>query len=132
MITCKEGISSCIPPLKGADGRWVLDAKGKADLFAKAFADTFVLPDACVNEYAAVHSSRSEVMSGFLPIRRRHAEAILKGLRLDSATGPDALGTKVLARFHKEFSLSFCIIARQILSSGCWPKPWKDHWVFPL
>ena len=132
MITSKEGISSCIPPLKDADGQWVLDPKGKADLFAKSFAEKFVLPDASVNEYTDIRANGGDVMSGFLPVRRRHAESVLKGLRLDSATGPDALGAKVLARFHKEFAQPLCIIARQILNTGCWPKPWKDHWVFPL
>ena len=71
-------------------------------------------------------------MSGFLHIWRRHAAAILKKLRLDSSTGPDSLGTRVLSRFHKEFALPLVLISRQILSSGCWPKPWRDHWVFPL
>ena len=40
----KSRKTACVPPLRTNDGQWVLDAKGKADLFAQTFASKSTLP----------------------------------------------------------------------------------------
>ena len=131
MLSLKEGGSSCIPPLRDGQGNWMLKAQEKADLFAESFLEKFATPLPGTNEYSNIRNAQCQ-LAGFLPVRLRQGKAVLKGLRQDSATGPDKIGTSILRRFHVILAQPLVIIARQMLVEECWPAPWRTHWVFPL
>ena len=71
-------------------------------------------------------------MSGFLPLRKRHARKVLEQLDEHSGTGPDLLPSKVLKMCALSLSLPVILLARAIFSLGIWTSMWKLHWVFPL
>eukprot|EP00969_Alexandrium_andersonii_P275236 12163630-Alexandrium_andersonii.AAC.1 len=77
------------PALRNEEGQWIVEHSSKAELFAMTFAARWTLPCAVENEFAPV--PRVETEDGFLVPRARKAEAVLAGLRVDSATGPDLL-----------------------------------------
>ena len=68
----------------------------------------------------------------FLPLRSRTAERFLKQLKLDSATGPDAVGTRVLKYCAQSLAVPVALLARNALEQQCWPACWKEHWLLPL
>lgn len=76
-----------IPPLKQKDGTWAISPYDKANLFAETFLEKSTLPDVEINEYSGIVGQTTEIMSGFLPIRQRHAEKILSHFDPSSATG---------------------------------------------
>ena len=128
----KGGKSSSIPPLQSKTGCWMLSPSQKAGLLAETYANKFRLPIEKPNQYSDRIFASQICMSGFLPFRRRHAQQILSSLREDSATGPDLLPTRVLTRCARSLALPVCMIVRMIVASGCWPRIWQVHWLFPL
>ena len=42
------------------------------------------------------------------------------------------LSAKVLQKCAGELVLPVAKLARHILSSGCWPDDWREHWLVPL
>ena len=71
-------------------------------------------------------------MSGFLPVRARTTLQVLKGLSLDSGTGPDHLSTKILKYCAEVLEAPVTKMARKVLGAGSWPNVWKFHWIYPL
>ena len=54
----KKGGKSSIPALRDANGDWVLEGRGKANLFVKTFSAKFVLAEAKHNEYTTLSERR--------------------------------------------------------------------------
>ena len=121
-----------IPPLNQVDGQWVTESYEKANLFASTFISKFTLPVLEINAFSQFDDNSPVTMSGFLPVRVRHAERILKQLDDQSATGPDHLSTRILKFCCVSLALPISLIARSILNHGIWPRCWCLHWVFPL
>ena len=143
--SCKKWPSSCdslmlragsshisIPPLLSATGSWALEPKQKADLFADTFGQKFGLPDAGTNIYSEIEANVGHTMSNFNPVRRRDALHVLRRLRVDSGTGPDAVSARLMKQCANELAVPIAMIARLIFQCGVWPAPWKLHWLFPL
>ena len=85
--------SSSIPPLK-ANGQWISEAKDKANVLAKTFASKSALPPSAPGpkqegERVAIQ------MPEFILIRSRLLVGILKCVKLDTASGPDGLPTRI-------------------------------------
>ena len=59
-------------------------------------------------------------------------EQILQELRSDSATGPDAIPTRILKECAKQLARPLLILANLILDNGRWPDIWMVHWIVPL
>jgi hypothetical protein len=118
-----------VPPLRASAGQWVLDAKGKANLFAQTFASKSVLPPGPAGD---VIGEPAQQMSSFLALRLRWATRILKGIREDSATGPDGLPGRILKRCHTALAIPITKLARRMLHEGVWPEAWRIHWLMPL
>ena len=129
MMRTQENTS--IPPLKNEEGKWVLSVGEKANLFADTFHAKSTLPEAQENEYSPIPVCDSK-MSGFLPIRQRNAEYVLKHLDESSATGPDNLPSRILKTCWKSLALPTVLLGRCILRYGVWPRFWCTHWIFPL
>ena len=69
---------------------------------------------------------------GLLPLRSRTAKQTLRQLRVDSGTGPDLIPAVVLKRCADSLALPVAKLARRIISTGRWPRPWCMHWILPL
>ena len=128
----KGGGASSIPALQALDDTWGLTPDGKAKLFADAFSTKSHLPVKVANEFSNGVAAGGVAMSGFLPLRQRSALRFLKGLREDSATGPDLLPTRVLKRCAACLALPVCLLARMAAASGQWPALRKTRWLLPL
>ena len=124
--------TSSIPPIKEEHGNWVVDPYLKAELFSKSFRAKSVLPPPATRTPTVNLSDTSGQMCGFLPVRARRAEQILRHLREDSPTGPDTLPAKILKRCARSLALPVALLTRSVLRTGTWPEGWKLHWVFPL
>ena len=59
-------------------------------------------------------------------------EKTLSELRCDSATGPDAIPTKIMKECAKQLARPLFILANRILDTGRWPDIWMVHWIVPL
>ena len=116
--------SSSIPPLKRADGTWTTKAVDKAELFLEIFGGKYKPLQPQSNEHIDLGEAAHNSTAYFLVVRTKHAEAALKNLSEDSATGPDKLSAKVFKRCSKAFALPVAKLARAMLSSGRWLQLW--------
>ena len=71
--------TSSIPPLQSDSGEWAKDPIDKANLLASTLLGKSRLSVVKVNRYSKINCG-STGMTGFLPIRPRHVEAILRKL----------------------------------------------------
>ena len=55
-------------------------------------------------------------------------ERILKNLRVDSSTGPDAVAARVLQKRAREIAIPLAKLARRIVLCHRWPAGWVLHW----
>ena len=121
-----------IPALRDKHNNWVLDAAGKANLFATTLSAKYHLSEAKQNNYTSID------VVPFREQRRVHivttaaAAKVLHGLREDSGTGPDRLPARILKQCANALAEPICRLTRRILESGRWPAVWIVHWVVPL
>ena len=127
----KRSKSSGIQPLRNSAGQWVRSSQGKAELLAETFARKSTLPAEEVNDYTAV-GEEDFADDTFLPIRCRDVKKVLRKLKLDSATGPDGLATRVLKNCADELAYPLTLVIRAVVSNGRWPLRWREHWIVPL
>ena len=125
----KAGKSSSVPALKSSTG-WVLDAHGKAELFALVFSAKFGLPDIVPNEYSALPPEL--VRGGYVPVRPRRVKRVLDALDICSGTGPDGISTRIFKECSEELSLPLAKLLRRIVETDWWPTAWTIHWPMPL
>ena len=128
----KEGAVSSVPALKDANGKWVREASGKADLFAEAFAKKNFLRTEVVNEYTELPRSTSTSQCKVLQLSVNDAGTVMEKLRIDSATGPDLLPARILKLCSAALALPVLLLTICILTTGEWPQLWRQHWVAPL
>ena len=79
---------SSIPPLRD-ENTWILDAKGKANAFAKVFTAKNELPEELVDTPFFGHADTH--WEDFIPLRSRCIKKIFKKLNSDTATGHDKI-----------------------------------------
>ena len=75
-----EAQVSSIPALKSNDDAWVLDAQGKANLFAVTFAGECMLPRLCLNSYTFC-TQCPELQTSVVCPSFEQCMAVLAGLR---------------------------------------------------
>lgn len=98
------------------DGTWITDSAFKAKVFSETFVNKCNLPPAVENEFSELISNGTpKMMSGFLPLRLRHARKFLQTLDPHSSTGPDFLPAAVLKQCSSILALPVVLIARCIL-----------------
>ncbi len=127
----KRTKSSRVQPLKSSTGNWARSPVDKAELLAQTFADKSTLPAASTNDYSDLNATLFGTDT-FLPIRTKDVRRILCKLKVDSATGPDGIATRVLKNCADGLALPMAMVLRQVLVSGRWPSVWREHWVVPL
>ena len=120
-----------IPALTNDEDNWVMDSKGKANLFAKTFSSKYVLPEMQENEYSELKISKSYQDFPLLPTVER-AEQILEALNESSGTGPDDLPARILKRCAKQLALPVALLTFRILGMAHWPEVWLTHWMVPI
>eukprot|EP00969_Alexandrium_andersonii_P064174 2826707-Alexandrium_andersonii.AAC.1 len=98
------------PALRLPDHTWAVTPRDKANAFADCFVGKWSLPGIFQNEYSA-HPPRVAGDGGFVVVRSRHAAAVLRALRVDSATGPDGLPSRILHMRSVEIALPFAKLA---------------------
>ena len=109
-----------------------MDPQSKADHLAEAFSAKFKLNAREVNDYTEIEESRYRSQGSLDTLTELKAETYLKNLRMDSATGPDELPTRILRECAKQLARPVAQLARKILEEGRWPEIWIMHWVIPL
>ena len=126
----KPAVSS-IPALKTTKGDWIFEPKTKANIFSETFSSKYELIQEEENEYTEICASDVQQTSGPLP-SEEDAAKILCALRIDSATGPDLLSTRMLRECAGQIAKPFRTLAKSILHYKTWPRPWMVHWIVPL
>ena len=121
-INAKRGAVSSVPALKDAHDQWILEASGKADLFAEAFAKKNSLPIEVVNEYTALPRSNSISQRKLLKLSADDAGNVMAKLRIDSGTGPDLLPARILKLCSAALALPVLMLTICILTTGEWPQ----------
>ena len=71
-------------------------------------------------------------MAGLLIVRQRSATRILKNLDVNSGTGPDETSSRLLKKCALALSKPVALLTRLNLSSGRWPRAWREHWIVPI
>ena len=124
----KQSKSSGIQPLKSETGVWARTSAEKAELLAATFLRKSSLPLEEENEYSAIGSEHF-TEDIFLPIRCRDVCRVLRKMKIDSATGPDGVSTRVLKTCSDELAYPLALVIRAMVSEGCWPDTWRQHWI---
>ena len=122
-----ESQVSSIPALKSNDGAWVLDAQGKANLFAVTFTEKCKLPRLCHNSYT-VCTQCHELQTSVVCPSVEQCMAVLD----DSSTGPDLLPARILKRCAVQLAKPLQSLLQRMLETKSWPESWREHWVVPI
>ena len=116
-----EAQVSSIPALKSNDGEWVLDAQGKANLFAVTFAEKCKLPRLCCNTYT-VCTQCHELQTSVVCPSVEQCMAVMTSLRDDSSTGPDLLPARILKRCAEQLAKPLQSLLQLISVTKSWPQ----------
>jgi len=119
-----------IPALKGADGKWVRDREGKANLLAQTLCSKYNIADCDENDYLVLEDEQLAWLEDRASVLTTDAAfKIMQQLREDSATGPDQVPTRIIKRCAKALATPVYLLAILILRTGRWPTIYTVHWV---
>jgi hypothetical protein len=127
-----KGKISSILALKDPAQGCILDAAGKAELFAKTFADQCHLCDGEDNYFSEIHGHGYREQKLLAQVTDEAAVKMLCGLKEDSGSGPDLLPSRLLKLCAKELAEPVRRLTNRILECGRWPSIWILHWIVPL
>ena len=111
----KRAKQSSIPPLRTSDGKWHLESKAKADIFAAIFSEKNALPDPVEDQFVGAPTQFQE---DFVAIRCRSTLKLLRNLNVFKATGPDHIPAKILKGLAEVLALPLTLLRRRILQEG--------------
>ena len=112
------------------EAQWILDAKTKADTFAKTFVSRSALAPEVVD--TPFFFMPNEEMENFVAFRTRYTKRLFKKLDESKATGNDRISAAILKRLSDQLAMPFTRICRRMFYEGCWPKAWKMHLIVPI
>ena len=125
----RKAAIKAIPPLR--EGKeWIVEAKAKADAFAKVFESKSQLPPEVID--TPFFSSPEVVREDFVPFRTRDTKKLFKKLDVAKATGPDRISAVILKRLGDLLAMPFTRVCRRLFYEGCWPEAWKLHLIVPI
>ena len=104
-----EAQVSSIPALKTTDGVWVLNAQGKANLFA----------DTCAGK-CKLHG------------QEKQCRDTLANPSDDSSTGPDLVPARILISCAEQLAKPPQFLLLRLLETASWPESWREHWIVPI
>ena len=116
--------------LKDQTGEWQKEGKAKADLLAKTFQEKYVLSEGELNEYSDVPMHRPD--GALQGVNIALLGQLLGKLKVDSATGPDLLPSRILKALADALAEPMFWLTKQILLTRKWPDAWRNHWIVPL
>ena len=93
----QKGKCSHVPALKNSRGEWVIEPKGKAQLFADTFSAKYALQEEERNEYTEV-KKKEPAQHTWLEPTEEQAHKTLSSLKEGSATEPDEPAVRILRR----------------------------------
>ena len=125
----RKAAIKAIPPLREG-AQWIVDAKAKADAFAKVFESKSQLPPEVID--TPFFCSPEVVREDFVPFRTRDTKKLFKKLDEAKATGPDRISAVILKRLGDLLAMPFTRICRRLFYEGCWPEAWKLHLIVPI
>ena len=121
---------SSIPALKNSEGTWVRDCEGKANLLADTLSGKYKLAACSNNEYSSVSDEQLNwLIDRTAVLHPAAARDIMASLRVDSASGPDKVPTRIIKRCASGLATPVYLLAISILTSGRWPDLYTLHWV---
>ena len=125
----KQASVKSIPPLR--DGSvWLVDAKAKADAFAKVFSSKGELPTEFVD--TPFFGLPDVEFDDFIAVRTRVTKRLFEKLDESKATGDDKISAAILKRLASCLAAPFTQVCRRLLYEGCWPSAWKLHLIAPI
>ena len=121
---------SSIPALKKLDGDWVGDSQGKADLLAETLSSKYSLPEQSVNEYSELKPRHLQwIHDRSSLLTHEAAQDIMSNFREDSATGLDAVPTRIIKRCAAALARPVYMLGMTILATGHWPLLYTQYWI---
>jgi Reverse transcriptase (RNA-dependent DNA polymerase) len=119
-----------IGPLRDGQGRTVQDDSEMAVILNRFFSSVFT------REHTANIPEPEDVANGHrlqnVNITVKAVKDKIRGLRTDSATGPDGIGPLLLKNLADELALPLAKVMRQSLSEGTVPEDWRQANVTPI
>ena len=128
-IKSKTKSHTGIGPLKDADGHLITDDKKMAEKLNNFFASVFTnenIHDIPTRE----QETNIEVES--VSFTKNIIRDKIKGLKANSASGPDGISTNILQNAREELLELLKIIFESTLSTGTVPKDWRHANVTPI
>ena len=123
---------SSVQSLHRQDGSWARTSVERAELLSDVFAQKSQLPDEILNEYTDMVPDAHAPPDSFLRVRQRSVLRILRKLKVDSATGPDGIASRVLKNCASSLAYPISVLVRAMLAEGRWPQCWRLHRIVPL
>ena len=89
-----------------------------------------MLAEGQTNEYSAITDETPEwLIDRGKVLHPTAARDIMRALRVDSATGPDMVPTRIIKHCADALAVPVYLLAMRILASGHWPELYTLHWV---
>ena len=128
-IKSKSKSITGIGPLKSSTGALITDEKDMAEILNNFFSSVFTKDDP-QSEIPLRHPETAERLTNVVFTRNKIREKI-KGLKANSAPGPDGISVKLLQTAREELLEPLLKLFKSSLSSGIVPSTWKHAVVTP-
>ena len=129
-IKSKSKSITGIGPLKSSTGALITDEKDMAEILNNFFSSVFTKDDP-QSEIPLRHPETAERLTNVVFTRNKIREKI-KGLKANSAPGPDGISVKLLQTAREELLEPLLKLFESSLSSGIVPSTWKHAVVTPI
>ena len=107
-----------------------ITARDKAEIFCQTFAEKCRLQDA-EDQAPDVGSTTTKFFDRII-FKPKDVRKLLQHLKLDKATGPDLIPTRVLKECSAELASPLCRLFDLCYSHGVFPSQWKTASVTPI
>ena len=128
-IKSKSKTVTSIGPLKNSSGSLISSEKEMAEILNRFFASVFTKEDI---SNIPVRESETDVRLENVVFTTNKIRDKIKGLKPNSAPGPDSITVSLLQAVREELLAPLLIIYEKTLSSGIVPKDWKEAIVTPI
>ena len=99
------------------NGKWISDAKQKADVFARTFKSKAKLPDELVDTFLFGNETHGPEV--FMAFRSRSAKRLFKKLDEKKITGGDMISAAILKCLYDCLAVPFMIVIRRLFYEDC-------------
>ena len=128
-IKSKSKTVTSIGPLKNSSGALTNSEKEMAEILNNFFASVFTKEDL---SNTPARDSETDVRLENVVFTTNKIREKIKGLKTNSAPGPDGITVSLLQTAREELLAPLLIIYKKTLSSGTVPRDWKEAIVTPI